>query len=182
MDIGTGTLLNLTNGGQGVSGYQYTEDQKLERSFRQQCDNNHFYSKKHNVNTFNEFKRPVYQIDVNTDEIIDKFDSLSDAASKTNSNESHIRDCCSGKRKTHNGFKWKDVDDNYIKKRSSKNNNTNKREILQIDLDGNIVEEYDSISLCSRETGIKKSNIFDCLANRKRTAGGFKWSYKIMNR
>ena len=47
-----------------------------------------------------------------------------------------------------------------------------------MDLEGNIIEEYDSISLCSRETGITKSNLFDCLANRKRTAGGFKWSYK----
>lgn len=177
VDIKTGPLLNLTSGGQGVCGYQYTEDQKLDRSLKQRCDKNHFYNKNHNVDTFKEFKRSVYQINIITDEIIDKFDSLSDAAIKTNSNESHIRDCCNGKRKTHNGFKWKDVDDNYIKKRSSKNNSTNKREILQIDLDGNIIEKYDSISSCSRITGIRKSNIIDCLSNRKRTAGGFKWSY-----
>ncbi len=59
------------------------------------------------------------------------------------------------KRKTHNGFKWKDVDDNYTKKDHQKIITQVKEKFYKLIQMGNIVEEYDSISLCSRETGIR---------------------------
>ena len=176
-NIDKGPLLNLTSGGQGASGYKYTPEQILARSKRQSTTGNIFYGKKHNIGAFNKFKRPVYQIDTNTGEIINKFDSLSDASSKTNSNETHIRNCCNGNRIIHNGFKWKDVE-SYIKKSTIKGNNTQKRKVSQLDLDGNIINEYESISSASKITGIIKSNIINCLSGNKQSAGGFKWSYK----
>ena len=177
-NLDTGPLLNLTSGGQGASGYKYTPEQLIKRSKEQSTINNGFYNKNHDKNTFNKFKRSVYQIDINTNQIINKFDSLADAAKETNSSEDHIRDCCNGNRKTHNGFKWVDVNPTYVKKRLSKGNNTKKRKIYKLDLDGKILEEYESISMASRETGILKGNIIAVLADRKMTAGGFKWKYK----
>lgn len=44
-DISTGILTNLTNGGEGVSGFVFTETQRKERSERQQGKNNHMYGK-----------------------------------------------------------------------------------------------------------------------------------------
>lgn len=180
--MNSGPLLNLTSGGQGASGYKYTPEQLIKRSKEQSTVNNHFYNKKHKGNAFDKFKRSVYQIDMLTDEIIDEFDSLADAAQKTGSKEDHIRSCCNGSRKSHNGFKWRDANPDYIKKRRSKNNNTSKRKVVQLDLDGNIVNDYESISSASRSVGIKKSNIIDCLSKRKMTAGGFKWEYKKESR
>jgi predicted GIY-YIG superfamily endonuclease len=51
--------------------------------------------------------KTVCQIDKKTNEILNVFSSLTEAASKTNSIISGISYCCSGQRKTHNGYKWK---------------------------------------------------------------------------
>ena len=44
-------LLNKTIGGEGISGYKYTEDDKMKRSIRMLGDKNHFYGKKHTLET-----------------------------------------------------------------------------------------------------------------------------------
>lgn len=45
-DICTGILINLTDGGEGTSGYKWTEEQRNSRS----GENNHNYGKKHSMN------------------------------------------------------------------------------------------------------------------------------------
>lgn len=49
----------------------------------------------------------VLQIDVKTDEIIQEFSSIKEAAAKTNIANSTICNVCNGKGKTAGGFKWK---------------------------------------------------------------------------
>jgi predicted GIY-YIG superfamily endonuclease len=51
--------------------------------------------------------KKVFQINKKTNEIINEFSSLSEAALATNSIVAGISYCCSGQRKTHNGYKWK---------------------------------------------------------------------------
>jgi hypothetical protein len=52
--------------------------------------------------------------------------------------------------------------------------------VQQIDVDGNIVAEYPSISDAWRATGIHRYQIRGCINNQKdyKTAGGFRWKYK----
>ncbi|QGJ84989.1 HNH homing endonuclease [Lactococcus phage P1048] len=50
-------------------------------------------------------KRPVYQIDKDTDEIIKSFDSITQATRETG--VLHISGVCLGNRRTAGGFKWK---------------------------------------------------------------------------
>lgn len=50
-DTGTGILTNLTNGGEGAIGRQYTEDQLKERSDRMRGDNNPMFGKSHSQQT-----------------------------------------------------------------------------------------------------------------------------------
>lgn len=54
-------------------------------------------------------KRNVYQIDRNTNHIIDEFSSIKEAAIAMGSlaNRSAINRCCLGSKKTAFGFKWK---------------------------------------------------------------------------
>ena len=42
-------LLNMTIGGEGVSGYKYTKEDRLKRSIKMLGDKNHFYGKKHTL-------------------------------------------------------------------------------------------------------------------------------------
>lgn len=50
---------------------------------------------------------PVEQIDVKTNEVIKRFDSLGDASRMTGVDSSSITKCCRGKRATAGGFVWR---------------------------------------------------------------------------
>lgn len=52
--------------------------------------------------------------------------------------------------------------------------------ILQYNLNGKFIKEWNSISQASKELNISKSDICQCCKKSKRhlTAGGFKWEYK----
>lgn len=52
---------------------------------------------------------PVDQIDIISGEIIKHWENARVAADEGGFNESHIRDCCNGKRKTHEGYRWKNT-------------------------------------------------------------------------
>jgi len=52
------------------------------------------------------------------------------------------------------------------------------RRVEQLTLDGKHVAFYQSVSEASRQTGIGRSNIGECLGRRSQTAGGFSWKFK----
>lgn len=52
-------------------------------------------------------KKPVLQIDKNTNEVIAEFPSIMEAQRKLGCSQIHITHCCKGKRKTCGGFIWK---------------------------------------------------------------------------
>lgn len=47
--------------------------------------------------------------------------------------------------------------------------------IEQLDLQGNLIKEWESITLATKEVG---GYIQGVLSNRQKSAGGFKWRYK----
>lgn len=49
--------------------------------------------------------------------------------------------------------------------------------VLQYDLQGNLIKEWDCMADAQRELGIWKENISACCKGKYKTAGGFKWSY-----
>jgi len=53
-----------------------------------------------------------------------------------------------------------------------------KKPIIQMDLNGNIIKEYDSASTASRILNIGRSGIMQCLRKRNKSAYGYKWKYK----
>lgn len=50
--------------------------------------------------------------------------------------------------------------------------------IVQLDIDGNFIADFDSIRKAAKNTGILRTNIGNVLAKRAVTAGGFHWVYK----
>lgn len=55
------------------------------------------------------FYCPVAQIEIETNKVINTYNSIKEAENATNSR--HISDCCRGKQKVANGYKWKYVED-----------------------------------------------------------------------
>lgn len=53
--------------------------------------------------------------------------------------------------------------------------------VVQYTKDGVIIAEYCSIAEASNKTAIKRNCIDNCLANKSKSAGGFKWKYKNGN-
>ena len=51
------------------------------------------------------------------------------------------------------------------------------KSILQYDLDGNFIREWESISNASKKLNLNPSNIVSNLKDRHNSCGGFKWSY-----
>ena len=48
--------------------------------------------------------------------------------------------------------------------------------VIQKTKDGKLVAEYPSIKEASRQTGVNRGNISDCIRRPSRTAGGYKWA------
>jgi hypothetical protein len=70
-----------------------------------------------------------------------------------------------------------------IKKRkldyvNMRRNVVNKRSIQQIDLNDNIIAEYNSITEASKKLNCNRSGISQCLNKRNETSFGYKWKYK----
>jgi hypothetical protein len=57
-------------------------------------------------------------------------------------------------------------------------NVVNKKPILQLDLNNNIISEFNSISEASKTFNLGRSGIMQCLRKRNKTAYGYKWKYK----
>ena len=54
---------------------------------------------------------------------------------------------------------------------------TLKKAVLQLDLEGNYIQTFESISDVSRSLGICVSDISACCKGKNKTAGGYKWEY-----
>lgn len=60
---------------------------------------------------------------------------------------------------------------------SGRNLKMGRKSVIQMDAYGNKVDEYQSITLASENTGIPASSISKVLNNRRHTAGGSRWVF-----
>lgn len=59
---------------------------------------------------------------------------------------------------------------------TQKMSNKNKKSVLQFDLEGNFIAEYDSAEEAAKSCGL--TNVSACCRGKYKTAGGFLWRYK----
>ena len=101
---GTGTLVNMTDGGDGVRGWIITEDGRkrmsnAKKGFRHTAEANLKNKISHSI--------PIIQM-TRQGEFIREWDSTIDASRELGfKSPSKITECCKGKRKTHKNFTWK---------------------------------------------------------------------------
>lgn len=95
-------------------------------------------------------------------------------------NSSGINYACLNKdnRKTAHNFQWRYADDYPpqinippVEKYVSKKRNV----IYQYDLNNNLLNTFDNITIASKSTGVGRTSISNCINNYSKTAGGYIW-------
>lgn len=129
--------------------------------------------------------RPVVQYDMEGN-VIDTFESLSDAANKTGIPNADICGVCKGRRKTTHGFVFKFLNHDAPKRKKSKEYNnpfishaeTLRKKVVQYDLSGQIVDTFDSIREACNKTGISSWCIHGTLNGKRPHTHGYVFKFK----
>lgn len=188
-----GTLINLTNGGEGVSGRIYTEEEKELKSkfFKDNIeylqslgDRSKYFGKSligqdnpnyGNILGNNPISKSVVKLDLKGNYIC-RYDCLKQA--EIENNVKGVYQVCKGKRNQLDGFIYV-YEEDYI------NNNytislgrTNKKVVLQIDINTKeIIKKYNS----TQETkidGFYPNNVAQVCRGDKKSHKGFMWKYE----
>lgn len=121
----------------------------------------------------------IYQYSIDGT-FIKEWESLSKAGNTLNINISNIGMCAKHQRSNAGGFRWEyqyqDKLFPIIKKKRKPN--TSYRTVLQLDLDGTILNEFKSLNDAGTTTGTNPTSISKVIHGHTKTAGGYMWKYK----
>lgn len=115
-------------------------------------------------------KKPVYQLDKHTGEIIREWESASIAGEVLGIESGGIGKSCRDGRYSCGGFRWRWVDENNGKKFTS-------RSILQKDTSGSFIKTWSSVSEIESELGFNRNSLYCVLNGHRRHSFGFLWEY-----
>lgn len=110
---------------------------------------------------------------------IKRYGAISEACREVGGNHSNIIACATGKVKQAYGYIWA-YDEESAKKKVEENNdyvNPKSKAIVQYDLDGNIIKQFQSITEASEYLNASSGTICMALNGRRKTAYGYKWKY-----
>lgn len=191
-DLNTGTLVNLTNGGEGVAGRIWSEDQKETRSkyFRENLETlqnigarKEYFGKslfgENNPNYGNKETNPncikVVKLDLKGN-FICEYNSVAEASEMNNAKG--IYQVCRGQRHQLKGYKYVYREDYLTGNYSITSGITSRKEVLKIDKETNeIVKEYNS----AQETkidGFSPNGVSRVCRGERKFYRGFKWQYR----
>ena len=119
------------------------------------------------------FKKTVYQYSVDDGLLVGQYDSLESAANAVSGTRKSISAACLGKINNYNGYHWSFSLTIPFKSLLDKR----RKEVLQIDVGGNLVAQFKSVAEASRQTGISKSPIAKTCRGEQKQTGGYYWNY-----
>jgi len=122
-------------------------------------------------------QRPIYKIDMETLNILDRYDSIQEASRENKMSAGNITMACKGQRPRASGYYWCYVDE-YD---TWQNTNAKLKEVPVVKLDKDTHEqlaEYPSITEAAKQNNLQISNIWTSCNYETRHTGGFKWAYK----
>ena len=170
---------NLTLGGDGISGYTFSEESKRKMSENRRGENHWNYGNRNGSTS-----KAVLQFDLDFN-FVAEWPSISEAARVLSIKPNNISRCCSNKLGAYKGFIWVKKADYYTgyfdehKKRVKCKSND--RTVYQYDVDMNYITSYISASEASRQMNCHSSTIQKA-AKVGGKAKGFIWSYeKLLN-
>ena len=116
-------------------------------------------------------KKTVYQFDYKTGELINSYESLSQAAESVDAVKQNISDVCLGLYNTCKGYAWS-YDEDYKLVTDKR-----KKEVLQFDLNKTFIAKYESLAEASRVTNASKTCIARCCRGDRTSSHGFIFKY-----
>ena len=123
------------------------------------------------LDKLDEHSRKVSQYDLKGNWIRD-FSSIKEAEESLDI--CNVGSCCSGLSKSAGGFIWRYYGDEPPKKYSNKTI----RAVLQYDLLGNLIGEYDSLVEAAKTTGSRENGIQMCCVGKYKHSNNFIWKSK----
>lgn len=133
---------------------------------------------------YDKMKKPVIQINPTTGEFIKEYESVSQASRETGIRGSGIQAVASHKkyRKISGGYGWiykEEYDASKDNKIVVDQTSGNRKGVVQKTLDGQVVNEYMSISEACRKTGFKGSTyIGECCSGKRKYYKNYIWEFK----
>jgi len=118
------------------------------------------------------FQKSVYQYSIEDRSLIDTFDCLESAANAVGAHKNSIAKVCSGENRTCKGYYW-----SYLHPIPLVLQDARKRTVVQMDLIGNVLTQYDSVAEASERSGLSKTCIARCCRGERKKSGGFLWKY-----
>lgn len=192
-ELNKGTLINLTNGGEGVSGRIYTEEEKELKSkfWKENLDKlqsignrSNYFGKSltgnsnpnyGNTGIKNTNSKSVVKIDLKGN-FICRYDSLIEAEIKNNVKGVH--QVCNGRRNQLNGFIYIYEQDYINNTYTISLGKTNKKIVLQLDIKTNqIIKKYNSTQE-TKNDGFYPNNVAQVCRGEKKSHKGFLWKYE----
>ena len=120
--------------------------------------------------------KSIVQIDINTGQKINEYDSITEAAKAVNGDTSSITKACKGKLFAISGYLWcySNQFENWVMPEYKKMNIP----VHQIDANTNdIIKTYFNARQATEETGVQFQNIQKVCSGKRNKAGGFVWRY-----
>lgn len=121
---------------------------------------------------------PVVQFDFDGN-YIEEFESASCASLKSKADRHMIIECAKGNLSQSGGYQWKfkkDVKSNRISNYNKKSSHRTKQ-IVQLDLNGYLINVFDSVTDASKKLNLNRANISSCLCGYSKRCGGYQWIY-----
>lgn len=115
--------------------------------------------------------RKVAKLDYLSMEIIDKYESLSQAENENGVPYNHIIDSCAGRKTIISGYIWRYLNDNG--EIIPPNIKSNRKKVAKLDLRLNIIDIYHNLE----STGYDPSNVSSVCLGKTKTCDGYIWRY-----
>lgn len=199
---------NIARGGGGVIGVTWDEERRRKRSKELTGSGNPMFGRHHSKEAIARMsanrkgkrvspemrklkteillkankKRQVSirQLDLDGS-VVATYPSLAEAERQTGFNHSQICMACKGKRDFAYGHRWEYVDDEMRRQADEvrKTRPSNSQPIDQLDMDGNLVARFASMTEAHNKTGLNRNKMADCCKGLRQSYKDYQWRYSV---
>lgn len=127
----------------------------------------------YNSDSGGSFKKPIFRYNIQNGQLINSYDSLEDAANAVNATKRQLSKACLKENYKVKGSFWSySYKTPFLAKRDRR-----KKAVVQLDIENNIVNVFNSVAQAANRTRVFKSNIAKVCRDERTVAGGYKWRY-----